>query len=39
MLLFAEHLSAALIQTAVNSTDGVFRALNFDCDGFRSRSI
>jgi hypothetical protein len=35
-LLLAEHLSTALVQTAVNSANGVFRALNFDCDASRS---
>ena len=38
-LFFAEHLSTALVQTAVNSTNGVFRALNFDCDVSKSGTI
>jgi hypothetical protein len=30
-LLFAEDLSTTLVQTTINTTDGVFRALNLNC--------
>ena len=30
-LLLAVHLTTSLVEAAVNTTDGIFRALNFNC--------